>query len=79
MGKAMYNAYNVYSDKASLIIDHKIHLSEDEDIKTAVRGRLRINTGVNFDNLTQVENFACELSSMCIFYFTIIPHKNVSF
>ena len=64
MGKAMYDTYITYSNKSSLIIDHKIHLSEDKDFKMVVRDRLRIDTGIDFDNLTEVEEFACDISSM---------------
>ena len=59
----MCDAFDAFSNKSTLIRDEQMHLTEHETVRTALLGKLQVNTGVDFNNFSQVEQFACDLSS----------------
>ena len=71
LGQAMCDSFDTYSNKSNVIRDEKIHLTGHETVRTALSGMLRINTGVNFNNFSQVRQFACDLLSKCQFLMSL--------
>ena len=71
LGQAMCDAFDAYSNKSNVIRDEQMHLTGHETVRTALSGILWINTGVNFNNFSQVMQFACDLLGKCQFFVSL--------